>query len=128
MNDAQRHLAMAFALHTSRAIVAADGRTDYNEFQLLGTIYPRPMLRDEGLIDAHGADMPALELALARVSELRALPEEDRLDLLVLLHGAAMVDDDLDRREWAVLQAAAEDLGLTADDLLRRIKRDEAAG
>lgn len=124
MTESERVVAMAFALHTSRAIVAADEKTEHREFQLLGAIYPRPMLRDAGLIDAHGRDTAAMEVALGRVHELRSLPEATRLDLLALLHGAAMIDDDLDRREWTVLVEACEALGLSAEDLVARLRSD----
>jgi len=124
MNDDLRQVAMAFALHTSRSIVAADGKTEHSEYRLLGSIYPRSMLRDAGLLDEEGRETSAYTLALGRVHVLEALPREERLDLLALLHGAAMVDDDLDRREWQVLTEAAEALGLTGEDLVERVKRD----
>lgn len=123
MNDDLRQVAMAFALHTSRAIVAADGKTEHSEYRLLGSIYPRAMLRDAGLIDEHGVETSAYSVALGRLRELEALPREDRLDLLALLHGAALVDEELDLREWAVLTEACESLGLTAEDLVARVKQ-----
>jgi len=125
MDEELRTVAMAFALHTSRAIVQADGKTEHAEFRLLGTVFPRAMLRDAGLIDEHGDETAAYATALNRVPELRELPEAQRLDLVALLHAAAVADDHLDRREWNVLVVACEQIGLTAADLLDRIRLDE---
>lgn len=122
-DDTLKGLELAFAIGHAREIIDADGATDYGEFKLFGAIFPRQLLRDHGFLDEQHAFTPAL--AAARQEALVVLPEAlataEKLDLLTLLWGTGVADDDLDKREVKVIRRAAEELGVTFEELLAHV-------
>jgi uncharacterized tellurite resistance protein B-like protein len=116
-------LELAFAVGHAREIIDADGTTDYGEFKLFGAIFPRQLLRDHGFIDADAAFTPALDVARERALAVlpAALGKAEKLDLLTLLWGTGVADDDLDKREVQVIRKAADELGVTFEELLAQV-------
>jgi len=116
-------LELAFAVGHAREIIDADGTTDYGEFKLFGAIFPRQLLRDHGFIDDHAAFTPALAIAQERALAVlpASLGKAEKLDLLTLLWGTGVADDNLDKREVAVIRKAADELGVTFEELLAQV-------
>ncbi len=122
-DDDLKPLELALAVSLAREIIDADGVTDYAEFKLFGRIFPRALLREHGFVDEHGAFTPALDAARDRALQVlpTAMEHADKLDLLAILWGEGVADDDLDTREVEVLRKAAALLAVPFDDLLARV-------
>ncbi len=116
-------LELAFAVIHACEIIDADGATDYGEFKLFGAIFPRPLLREHGFVDADGAFTEALRQAYQQAKGVLpgALGEAEKLDLLTLLWGTGVADDDLDKREVGVIRKAADELGVSFEALLAHV-------
>ncbi len=123
LEEGLNRLKLAFCVSIGRAIVDADAKVDPSEFRLLGQIFPRVMLREEGFVDEQGHFTEALATAWMEACAVLpdALSEADKLDLLTLFHGTSMVDGARDSREDRVIQEAATLLGVPPDVLKARL-------
>lgn len=117
-------LKLAFGVSIARAIIDADRKVDYGEFNLFGRIFQRPALRAAGFLD--GDDQFNEALAEAWMEACAVLPgaltEDEKLDLIALFYGTSMADDELDDREMSVIREAATLLGVDDETLDRHLE------
>lgn len=114
----KQHLELAFALEYATRIVAADGVESYDEFRMLGEIFPRPLLRQAGFLDdtGHLTDRFREYQAMAHNVLPSTLDAGEKRDLMQLLFAASAVDE-LAAEEMAPLMEAGVVLGMSESDV-----------
>ncbi len=126
--EKKQHLELAFALEYATRIVAADGVESYEEFRMLGEIFPRPLLRQAGFLDDEGT----LTARFREYQEMAhnvlpsALGDSEKRDLMQLLFAASAVDE-LAAEEMAPLTEAGVVLGMSESDVTLLIGELSAA-
>ena len=116
--DKKQHLELAFALEYATRIVAADGVESYEEFRMLGEIFPRPLLRQAEFLDDDGrltARFREYQAMAHNVLPQQLSPDEKR-DLMRLLFAAGAIDE-LAVEEMAPLTEAGVALGWSASEV-----------
>jgi uncharacterized tellurite resistance protein B-like protein len=108
-------LKLAFTVSSSLKVIEADERIDYQELKFYGQIFPRGLLRDFGFLDDEDNYTAAFEEAQQRALTVlpQAISTEEKLELITLIHGASMADDDLGEKELVELRRAGDLLGLS---------------
>lgn len=115
-----QQLKLAFAIEHVQRIVDADGVESFEEYQMLGQIFPRALLEAAGfLVDGALTDVWRARAGQAR-DVLPTLPEAERREVFALLHAASAVDE-LDARELGALTAAGVALGFSESDVTTMI-------
>lgn len=113
-------LRVAFAMHFTDAVVAADGVVQERESAFVANLYP------PDFVSAIGLDDPAVRAACRREAATRlrdCLGHHDKLALLGLLFSACFSDGTLDAREIRVIKDAGEELGLTKREVVDYLRR-----
>lgn len=121
--EAQRHderLRLAFAMHHTDAIVAADGVVQERESAFVRNLFPADVVRSLGL-DSPAARAEQFEEARTALRE--RLGHHDKLALIGLFFSACYSDGTLDAREMKVLKDAGEQLGLSKDQVVKYLRR-----
>lgn len=126
--EKKQHLELAFALEYATRIVAADGVESYEEFRMLGEIFPRPLLRQAGFLDDEGTLTPRFReyQEMAHNVLPGTLGDSEKRDLMQLLFAASAVDD-LAAEEMAPLTEAGVVLGMTESEVTLLIGELSAA-
>ena len=120
MSDAlhRDRLKVAFSLAISELLVRADGVIVPDEKAFLEEMFPPAMLARLGLDDAvRYAEIR--DIAFRDIADV--LDQEEKLQLLGLFFAICEVDADIDVRELEVLALAADQLGLSFDDVVARL-------
>lgn len=117
-------LKLAFAVWVAKLIADADGVLDLAEIRLLTRRFPNDLLRSMGLMDEQGDYTPRYHDARIEAAHQlrRALPLEERLELVTIFHELCMADDVLEQAELLVLREAAEALGIDVRQLSRHLR------
>jgi hypothetical protein len=118
--DRLQKLKLAFAMDFAYRIVDADHEESYEEFQLLGEIFPRALLEQAGFLDNGALNATWRQASEDARAVMPTLDLEDRREVFALLHAASSIDE-LDAREVAVLASAGAALGLTDDQVTELI-------
>ncbi len=117
-------LRIAFVAVLARRVVAADGKWDQGEVELLSRTFPADLMARAGLLDGERrltADVKKLyRQALAELP--RVLTLDEKLDLLTLLHRTGAADGSMDEKEMAVLQEASAMLEVRYPALLEHLR------
>jgi hypothetical protein len=114
----KQHLELAFALEYATRIVAADGVESYDEFRMLGEIFPRPLLRQAEFLDDDGRLTERFReyQVMAHNVLPSTLSADEKRDLMQLLFAASVVDE-LAAEEMAPLMEAGVVLGMSESDV-----------
>jgi uncharacterized tellurite resistance protein B-like protein len=121
--DAQREderLRLAFAMHHTQAIVAADGVVSERETTFVANLFPLDLVGSLGLDDPR---VRAEYFAESRTLLKERLGHHDKLALVGLFFSACYSDGTLDAREMRVLKDAGEQLGLTKEEVVKYLRR-----
>ena len=120
MTDAlhRDRLKVAFALSISQLLVRADGVIVPDERAFLEEMFPQTMLVRLGLDDPERY-AEVRDLAFRDVASV--LDRDEKLQLLGLFFAVCEVDADIDVRELEVVTLAADQLGLSFDDVVARL-------
>lgn len=111
--EQRHHLKLAFALEYASRIAAADGVESFEEFQLFGQVFTRPLLRQAGFLGEDGHLTP-------RFGEYRDMAHnvlpgstdgDEKREIFELLYAASAVDG-MAEEEVAVLIEAGVALGM----------------
>jgi len=105
----------AFAMQFVEQVIEADEIVREEELNYFAHCFPKELIEKLQLTD------PMVRLELYQIS-LEELPKrllfEEKLDLFGLLLGASVADDELEFREFGVLEAAAKVLGLNSEVMM----------
>lgn len=121
--DEQIHderLRLAFAMHHTEAIVAADGVVQDRESTFVANLFPLDLVRSLGL-ERPADRASAFEESTTVLRE--RLGHHDKLALVGLFFSACYSDGTLDAREMRVLKDAGEQLGLTKEEVVKYLRR-----
>jgi uncharacterized tellurite resistance protein B-like protein len=132
-----KFLQLAFTYHMVEQIIGSDEDLDPHELRYLDQVFPPALMREHGLLDAHGHHTPAFDEArnLALLELPSRLTRGEKLALIEVLVGAAAADGVLAAEEVDALHGAARMLGLDdqawAEHLQQliasgRVQRDDA--
>lgn len=113
-------LRLAFAMHHTNAIVAADGIVQDRESTFVSNLFPTDLVRALGL---ESDDARARAFASAKTELPKRLGHHDKLALIGLFFSACYSDGTLDAREMRVLKDAGEQLGLTKEEVVKYLRR-----
>ena len=119
-DDTRQHLKLAFVMHHVHAIVAADGEESFQEYQLLGQLFPRALLTDAGFLDDGQLTARWRDHRDASHRVLPELPRAEREEVFQLLWQACGVDE-MDARELRTLSDAGVALGFTSEEVTQMI-------
>lgn len=116
--DKLNRLKVAFVLDYVKRIVNADGVESYDEFKMIGEVFPRPMLRDFGFLgeDDELTDTWRDYRDMAHQLLPSAVPVGGREDIFALLYEACAIDE-LAPEEMRVLNEAGVALGFSEDEV-----------
>lgn len=121
--DEQIHderLRLAFAMHHTEAIVAADGVVQDRESTFVANLFPLDLVLSLGL-ERPADRASAFEESTTVLRE--RLGHHDKLALVGLFFSACYSDGTLDAREMRVLKDAGEQLGLTKEEVVKYLRR-----
>lgn len=113
-------LRLAFALGITQRILQADGVVDPQETEWATELFPPDLLGRLGLLD------PAIQaeyFEAARQVLPSSLGHHDKLALIGLFFSACYSDGRVDAREMRVLKEAAEQIGLTREEVVKYLQR-----
>lgn len=111
---------LSYALGITERIIAADGKVDPEETAWVVELFPPDLLARLGLSD------PAVRaeyFEAARTTLPSSLGHHDKLALVGLFFSACFSDGRVDAREMRVLKDAAEQLGLTKEEVVKYLQR-----
>lgn len=116
-------LKLAFTVSCALKVIEADQHIDYQELKFYGQIFPRALLREFGFLDDADNFTPAFEEAQNRAIETlpQSISTEEKFELLTLIHGASLADDDLGEQELVELRKAGDLLGLSPTEFTNLI-------
>lgn len=111
-------LKVAFVLDYVHRIVSADGVESYDEYRMLGELFPRPLLRDFGFLDDDDelTDVWRDHRDMAHQLLPSQVAVGGREDIFLLLYQACAIDE-LAPAELTVLTEAGVALGFDADEV-----------
>ncbi|MEZ4320134.1 MAG: hypothetical protein R3F61_21825 [Myxococcota bacterium] len=114
----RQYLKLAFALEYASRIVAADGVESFEEYSLLGEIFPRTLLRQAGFlgVDGHLTERFHEYRDMAHNVLPTLVTAEEKQEIFALLF-AASAADELAEEEMSVLLEAGMALGLEEGDV-----------
>lgn len=123
MAFSHKELELAFAYHVVQLIVGADAKITSEETVYLSAHFPADILASSGFTTANGSLTE--RFAMARDEALDVLPRvlgrKQKLDLVTMFLGAAVVDDDLQRNESAIVVASSQLLGIPNSEMLEHL-------
>lgn len=114
--DQIQRLQLAFVMHHVQRIVDADGEESYQEYQLLGQIFPRALLEDAGFLDGTALTSRFRDHRDMAHQVLPGLPKASREEIFQLLYQACAIDD-VDAKELRALSEAGVALGFSEDEV-----------
>ncbi len=113
-------LRLAFAMHFTDTIVAADGVVRDQESAFVANLFPPEVVRSLGL-EEPAVRREHFDEACTVLRE--RLGHHDKLALIGLFFSACYSDGTLDAREMRVLKEAGEQLGLTKEEVVKYLRR-----
>ncbi|MCB9679734.1 MAG: hypothetical protein H6737_31800 [Alphaproteobacteria bacterium] len=114
----RQFLKLAYALEYASRIVAADGFESFEEYHLLGQVFPRTLLRQAGFLGEDGHLTERFEAY--RDAAHNVLPQDcshdEKVEIFTLLF-ACSAADELQIEEMGVLLEAGEVLGMPESEV-----------
>lgn len=113
-------LKYVLAIYLVQQVVLADEKTSEEELDFIKEHFPNGLLQSLNLLDEK-------EMSVLLEKALKVLPEklslQGKLDIIGMCFGASASDGDVDIREVATIQVAAEILNVPSDILFDFIQK-----
>lgn len=113
-------LKYVLAIYLVQQVVLADEKTTEEELDFIKEHFPNGLLQSLNLLDEK-------EMSVLLEKALKVLPEklslQGKLDIIGMCFGASASDGDVDIREVATIQVAAEILNIPSDILFDFIQK-----